>query len=86
VTKAAIREEYGWKRVTAKRAATVRGRLIGEVNTYDLFITGQVYGYEVTDDNDDCIDSCWGFITDDTNTLIEEGKDVIEYVIEEATK
>lgn len=78
VTKAAIRQEYGWKRVSAKRAGAVRGRLIGEVSTYDLFIRGEVYGYEITDAEGDCVDSCWGFITEDIDVVIQEAKDFVD--------
>ena len=80
VTKAAIRQEYGWKRISAKRAGKVRGRLISEVKTYDMFIRGAVYGYEVTNDDDDCLDSCWGFLTDDTDSVIQQGRDFIDAI------
>lgn len=33
--------------------------LRAEVATYDEYLTGQVYGYVIEDDNDE--DSCWGF-------------------------
>jgi len=35
-----------------------------EVKVYDDFITGQCFGYEVTDEDGDHIDSCWGFVGD----------------------
>lgn len=40
----------------------VEDRLEGEVKEYDAFITGQVYVYDVLDENDDVIDSCGGFM------------------------
>lgn len=43
-----------------------------EVKEYSSFIEGQVYGYEVLDENDETLDSCWGFVGD------------IKYVKEEA--
>jgi hypothetical protein len=35
-----------------------------EVKTYDDYLTGRVYGYEVTDEDGDHLDSCWGFYGD----------------------
>lgn len=44
--------------------------LKGEVETYDQYLRGDVYGYEVTEtkhcdacghDDEDVVDSCWGF-------------------------
>ena len=36
--------------------------LIGEVKTYDQYLTGDVYGFTITNPkNNEEIDSCWGF-------------------------
>ena len=35
-----------------------------EVNVYDDFMTGQCYGYVVTDADGDELESCWGFLGD----------------------
>lgn len=35
--------------------------LRGEVETYDQYLRGEVYGYTVEDENDEVLDSCWGF-------------------------
>jgi hypothetical protein len=57
-TRAALRKEYG--RLTKKRIAQAIRVLIGEVETYDQYLSGDVYGYEILQDGD-VIDSCWGF-------------------------
>lgn len=31
------------------------------VETYDQYLKGEVYGYEIKDKNDDVQDNCWGF-------------------------
>ncbi len=36
----------------------------GEVKSYDDYLTGQVYGYEVLGKDGDHIDSCWGYVGD----------------------
>lgn len=33
----------------------------GEVETYDMYLRGDVYGYVVEDEAGNTIDSCWGF-------------------------
>lgn len=38
-----------------------------EVETYDQYLVGDVYGYIVFDEDDEEIDSCWGFYGSDIN-------------------
>lgn len=35
--------------------------LQGEVETFDQYLRGDVYGYTITDAHGDIVDSCWGF-------------------------
>jgi hypothetical protein len=35
--------------------------LRGEVETYNQYLTNEVYGYEIEGENGDEVDSCWGF-------------------------
>jgi len=55
-----IRKEMSCKRVTAKHRAQAENILRQEAKTYDQHLTGDVYGYVVTDENGDESDSCWG--------------------------
>lgn len=48
-----------------------------EVETYDEFLTGQVYGYVVEDENGEHLDSCWGFFGLDY--CKEQAREVAEY-------
>jgi len=73
--------------------------LKGEVQTYDDFLTGSVYGYTIepkdTNKNIECDDSCWGFypehheakgyhgIEDELKYMIDEAKSAIDYAIKE---
>lgn len=61
ITREKIRSGYSAKRISKKLLERVRGYLISEVKTYDLFLTGQVYGYTVEDLEGNNVDSCWGF-------------------------
>lgn len=59
VSKEKIIKEYG-DDSPASRAKALRC-LEAEIETYDHYIQGSVYGYELFDAWDREIDSCWGF-------------------------
>lgn len=87
VTKETIRKEYGVKRITKEIIEKVTKVLKGEVETYDQYLTGDVYGYRVSKvekcdkghEHDEEVDSCWGFYGEES--VEEEGKGVLEYYI-----
>jgi hypothetical protein len=47
VSREKIRETYGWKVITKKREERIYEILRGEVEVYDQYLTGDVYGYLV---------------------------------------
>ena len=63
ISKDDVRREYGWQRITKQREAKIIQYLKNEVQTYDDYLTGNVWGYEIEDSEND-IDSCWGFYGD----------------------
>lgn len=60
-TPEAIRLAYGVKRITAVTRTKAQDSLVKEVSVYDKYISGEVYRYEVLNDDGDVIDSCGGF-------------------------
>jgi hypothetical protein len=78
VSKATVRKEYNVKRISKKLQKRVEKYLVGEVETYDDFLTGNVWGYIVDVDGariacetcehesrpETVRDSCWGFYGD----------------------
>lgn len=56
-----IRKEYGCKRISRQTRERVVKLLQGEVEEYDQYLTGDVYGYTVEDSEGNVLDSCWGF-------------------------
>lgn len=60
-----VRKEYSKKRITAKLKNQILTYLEGEVETYDQFLTGDVWGYMINKTNeeneDENLDGCWGF-------------------------
>ena len=64
ITDADIRKEYGVKRISKQLRERVTQYLVNEVETYDKFLTGQVYCYTIENPEGEEIDSCWGFFDD----------------------
>jgi hypothetical protein len=87
VTKENVRKEYNVHRVTRKILEKVKKLLEGEVEEYDHYLTGNVYGYEITKGERQAgkvIDGCWGFFGDPEDYVIPEAKAVIDQIIREA--
>lgn len=73
VTKKKIKQENGWKVLTKARKEKILQYLKNEVETYDQYLTGDIYGYvvEETEEEDGSkneTDSCWGFYGSDPAT------------------
>ena len=84
VTKENVRTEYGVKRVTRKILDKVAKLLLAEVEEYDHYLTGNVYGYEITKGErqaGEVIDSCWGFLGYPEDDVIAAAKAVIDQII-----
>jgi hypothetical protein len=83
ISKQKMLQEYGGKIVTQKLKDRVEGYLKSEVETYDQFLTGDVYGYKVfkvdTCEHEEELDSCWGFYGEED--CMKEGVSVMEYYI-----
>jgi len=56
--------EESWKEYIAR----IKKYLEGEVETFDQYVTGDVYGFQVKDAEGEDVDSCWGFYGDDIKT------------------
>jgi len=82
VTKEDIRKEYGVKNVTKKIKDRVIAVLESELLIYKAYLEGNCYGFIVKDDEDNIIDSCWGFIGD----LEEVKKSIAEHLPTEGNK
>lgn len=72
-----IRKEFGPKgralvHISKKAVSSAFKLMRQEVETYDAFLKGEVYGYVVVDSKGDTVDSCWGFIC--------AGSDGMEYI------
>lgn len=79
ISKEKIRKEYNVKRVSKKLLKKVESYLINEVKTYDDYMTGQVYGFSIENNDGEEIDSCWGFFGYDD--MIKDCKGTIDSII-----
>lgn len=79
VSKEKVRNEYGVKRVSSKLKNSILSYLVSEVETYDDFLTGNVYGYDI----DEIDEACSGFFGSDheKNGLLEYARNAIDCAI-----
>jgi hypothetical protein len=66
-SKKSIREEFGVKRITKKLIDKVTRILESEVEVYDQYVRGDIYGFKLITDGEE-VDSCWGFYGSDIKT------------------
>lgn len=61
VDRKGMKECMGWSKITEQREEQLINILKQEVQTYDQYLTGDVWGYEIYDEEGEFVDSCWGF-------------------------
>jgi len=84
VDRETLQKEYTAKRITKKIKDKAMKVLEGEVDTYNKYVMGQVYGFMAEEKDGEQIDSCWGFY--DSDEAIKEAKGDIDYYMEEERK
>jgi hypothetical protein len=85
-----LKKEYSVDVITDDVLEKATKVLEGEVETYDQYLTGDIYGFRISKidkcnhghEHKDEIDSCWGFYGMDS--VEEEGKKVLDYYVEKA--
>lgn len=82
-----IRENFSVTEITDEIREKVTACLRSEVEIYDHFLTGNVWGFviERSDECDCChhvewesVDSCWGFIGDDAKDVLDAMKEHVD--------
>lgn len=84
-------KEWGKKLFTKKLEKETIKHLQGEVQVYDDFLVGNVYGYRVLDADGEVVDSNWGYYPDDDDKTgydecVREAKSIIDSEVKEADK
>jgi hypothetical protein len=65
ISKDKVKSNWNIKKVTKKYIDKAEKLLLAEVNTYDLYLRGDVYYYMLLDENDAVEDSCGGYFGDE---------------------
>lgn len=88
VTRAKLLKEYGGMRVSKEVIAKATEVLKGEVETYDTYLRGNIYGYTIEDPEGEDGDSCWGFYGyyDEEGGALSEAKSVVDHEVAEQFK
>jgi len=53
--------EYGGEQITPFIKEQTLSVLLAEIETYDQYLRGEVYGYVIKDADGEHLDSCWGY-------------------------
>lgn len=75
-----IRENFG--KNDGESLERARELLEAEVETYDQYLRGEVYGYRIFDGQGNEKDSCWGFfddLADENCYILAEAKSMVDY-------
>ena len=83
ITKEKAMKEFGWDSLDEERIQRIKDIMVADVDLYDTFIRGDVYGYEVENPDGVEIDSCWGYYgyNHEESGLIENAKSAIDFYI-----
>lgn len=84
VTHQKMLEEYGGDWLSQETLARAKACLQGEVAVYDQYMGGDIWGYRVLNDDDEEVDSCWGFFGSDPlkNGIVEHMSDEAKALVE----
>ena len=78
VTAETLKAEYLDHGYTMEKAIEAARECIqGEIETFDDYLRGNVYGYEITDESGVLLDSCWGYYGDSGLRDIKESFDCL---------
>jgi hypothetical protein len=88
VSKEKMLKEYGGKIVTMKLKERVEKYLEGEVETYDQYLRGDVYGYKISKvttcneghEHKKFQDSCWGYYGEEGGCM-EQAESVVNHYV-----
>ena len=87
VEKERVRKDWGWEAITKERREQILRSLEGEIETFDSYCRGEVYGFVIEDEDGEHIDSCYGYYGDEgMKDAIYDAKDMVECELERRKK
>jgi len=72
----------GWKSITKGRREKIKEYLRNEVESYDKYLRGDIWGWEIKDENDEVIDCCYGY--EEEESAREDGELTKKSLVKEA--
>lgn len=84
VNRETVLKEYGWKKITPERKAKLVKYLQSEIEVYSSYLNGDVYGYQIENEEGEELDSCYGFYGWDD--VMQEAKSQVDWYANEAQK
>ncbi|MFH1721198.1 MAG: hypothetical protein ABH950_01190 [Candidatus Altiarchaeota archaeon] len=80
-----ILKEYGVKRISPEIKEKVQRIMQSEIEIYDQYLRGEIYGYTI---EDPVGDSCWGYYGYDfeKNGLLDDARNAIDWYIEQTVQ
>lgn len=86
VTREKLQKEYGVKRLTKKIIAKAQEVLEAEVEAYDQYLRGDVYGYQIYEKNndEDDVEASWNFYGQEY--CLEEARATVDAHVREEEK
>ncbi|MDY6957523.1 MAG: hypothetical protein SVK08_00065 [Halobacteriota archaeon] len=68
-----------WKKLSQKRLNKARDILVNEVETFEKYMNGDIYGFVIKDKEGTEVDSVWGYYDDNKYShMISEAKSIID--------
>lgn len=87
ITKEDIREHYNIKRITSKYIEKVYERMKGELETYNDYLNGSVYGYSIQADGfEDALFGFYGYDHEESGLLDNARNEIDHHLKEKAYK
>ena len=77
-----LKKEYSVKRLSKKHWEDAERIIRHEVETFDDYLTRNVYGYKMFDPEGEECDSCWGFFGNWKGYMLNECVDVIDHKLQ----
>jgi len=81
-----VRKEFGKKRISKKNWEMAEQRIKGEVEVYDQYLRGEVFGHMIYDKDGEMYDSCWGYYGNKKDMIAEAKQNVDYYIGKEKAK
>ena len=81
ITKEQAKQEFNIERIVKSALEKISKAIKRDVEIYDNYLTGEVYGYQISKDGEE-VESCFGYYGnyDDKSYIMQEAKSAIDFL------